>query len=369
MTMRPTKLLFDHQAFLEQQYGGVSRYICEVATRLSMSERFSVVVAAGLHVNELLQPDQLRVIGKKIRPVKRTASLRAYFNRTLESALIQAWRPNIVHETYYRRWDRGAAQAKVVVTMHDFIHERHSMFFDADPTVARRKVAMDRADALVCVSHATRQYLCDLYPQHAAKSTVIQHGQNYSEPSRQALAAIDKFTGGRPFLLYVGSRFGYKNFPMFVNAFAASLAPDESAVLVCFGGGEFDATELAQMREAGLAQEQCLQLSGSDDLLHATYKRAATFAYPSLEEGFGIPLLEARAAGCPVACSRIPVFEEVLQADAFYFDPRSVDGMADALQLAFNAGGNVGTRTPAPIQRFSWQRSADLHGRLYASLA
>lgn len=366
--MTKSRIQFDHQAFLEQRYGGVSRYFCEIATRVGKMDGYSTLVSAGLHVNEHLVPAQVRVVGSKVWPIKRTATARATVNRVLDHAAALAWRPRVMHETYYGRWRSAVASTKVVVTVHDLIHERYPAYFEADPTVVRRRWAMDRADALVCVSDATRCYLTELYPQHAHKARVIHHGQNFEEPSPKSLSDLDACIGQQPFVLYVGSRFGYKNFERLLNSVAAAWSAQSRPLLCCFGGGPLTTVELAQIDAAGLSPQHVKQFDGSDGILHAAYRKALAFVYPSLEEGFGIPLLEARAAGCRVACSDIPVFAEVLGTDAFYFDPRSVPAMTAALLDAVSAGADGQSAiAPKPLQ-FSWQRSAELHAQLYSSL-
>lgn len=369
--MTALRVLYDHQAFLEQRFGGVSRYVVEVAGRVAQSPGYTAVISAGLHVNEYLVGAPVKVVGLKVPPVRRTVRLRALLNRAIDGACLRGVRPAIVHETYYREAAVRHRQHRTVVTIHDLIHERYPQYFPGDQTVARRKSAMQRADALVCVSHATKGYLSELYPQHAHKAVVIHHGQNFREPPKLAIDCVHRLTAGRPFLLYVGSRFGYKNFERMLRAFGAlnSSGPD-ALTLLCFGGGAFTATELALAHSAGIASNRLVFTEGADSLLSAAYCLARAFVYPSLEEGFGIPLLEARAAGCPVACSYIPVFQEIMGDSVIYFDPRSIDSIVDALEAASSVERTrgIGSLLSSTADMPSWDNSASKHIALYTGL-
>lgn len=98
----------------------------------------------------------------------------------------------------------------------------------------------------------------------------------------------------------------------------------------------------------------------SEEQLRALYEGAATYVYPSFDEGFGIPLLDARLVGCPVACSDIPVFREVLQDDAVYFDPTNAESMAAAIERAMTTTDAHGDMSAVRSlrDRFSWRQSA-----------
>jgi glycosyltransferase involved in cell wall biosynthesis len=91
------------------------------------------------------------------------------------------------------------------------------------------------------------------------------------------------------------------------------------------------------------------------------YAAAACFVFPSLVEGFGIPLLEAARCGCPIACSDIPVFREILPHGPAWFDPRSLSSIAAALEYSLaSEHGSESTGTARQIaESFSWQRTAD----------
>jgi glycosyltransferase involved in cell wall biosynthesis len=113
------------------------------------------------------------------------------------------------------------------------------------------------------------------------------------------------------------------------------------------------------------------QISGSDSLLASQYKHARAFVFPSLYEGFGIPLLEAMGAGCPVLCSNRGPFPEVVGDAGIYFDPEDVDHMQSVVEKALFDDTLLGEMVKRGYQRssmFSWDRTASQTLALYRSL-
>ena len=133
-----------------------------------------------------------------------------------------------------------------------------------------------------------------------------------------------------PFLLYVGDRKGYKNFLLLLESYLSSLMEDFD--LVCFGGGQFTENEM-KMIKGKKAESKVIHLSGSDHLLGSLYKNAFCFVYPSLYEGFGIPLLEAMGLGCPVIASKTSSIPEVVGEAALLFDPYFHESFIDAFEI------------------------------------
>ena len=108
----------------------------------------------------------------------------------------------------------------------------------------------------------------------------------------------------------------------------------------------------------------------SDEMLCTLYNRAECFVYPSLSEGFGIPLLEAIASGCPLCISDIPVFHEVAGDAATYFDPYSVHTIQEALDACLHSGrtAELEERQQKRLARFSWDRCAESMWNVYEEL-
>jgi glycosyltransferase involved in cell wall biosynthesis len=247
-------------------------------------------------------------------------------------------------------------------------HERlRSMFSDRDRSSARKRAAVARADHVICVSEATRRDLVELFGVPAAKLSVVHHG--YS--AAPAKLASGSQAIGRPYVLFVGNRTGYKNFARLVEAFATSPRLRSAFSLVCAGGGPFTPAERDHFRRHGLAPEHTVFRECSDLELWELYSGASVFVYPSLYEGFGMPLLEAMAAGCPVACSKIEPFVEVADDAAEYFDPHRVEGIQHGLQRVLGSPSFAAAlvcRGAKRVTGFSWEKCAEETRAIYARL-
>jgi glycosyltransferase involved in cell wall biosynthesis len=175
----------------------------------------------------------------------------------------------------------------------------------------------------------------------------------------------------RPYLMYVGFRFAYKNFGRFLKAFAASPRLRREFDVLCFGGGALTQEELEAARSLGLRDGQLRYCAGDDDALAQAYTEAYAFVYPSMYEGFGIPPLEAMARGCAVICSRSSSIPEVVGEAAELFDPSDCDSITLALEsVCLDATRRAELRI-AGLQRqamFSWRRCAEQTAGIYESL-
>jgi glycosyltransferase involved in cell wall biosynthesis len=101
--------------------------------------------------------------------------------------------------------------------------------------------------------------------------------------------------------------------------------------VVCFGGGRFNDVENETLLRLGII-EKVKYLDGSDHQLKELYEKSACLVYPSLYEGFGLPVVEAMASGCPVFASDIPVLHESAGVAAKYFDPQDINSLIQALE-------------------------------------
>ncbi|MGI8549160.1 MAG: glycosyltransferase family 4 protein, partial [Gemmatimonadaceae bacterium] len=315
----PLRVAFDHQIFSGQRYGGISRYLVELVRHLSVRDDCTVSVLALAHANAYLAslPGTL-VRGWSVPNVRRTGRLRQRVNDVVTRMLLGSFRPDIVHETYYSAWRLAPVGVPTVVTVHDMTHERFPRYFPDAASLARRKAAaVRRAAHVICVSENTRRDLLELIPIDPERVSVIHLAS--SLPSAATPARTGPRRDGRPYLLFVGDRRGYKNFSMLLDAMLLLPAGLRHVRLIAFGGGPFGTAELQHIALLG---DSVVQVSGGDQALAELYSNAAALVYPSLYEGFGIPIVEAMACGCPVICSDTGSLPEVAGAAAEYCDPR-----------------------------------------------
>ena len=356
------KIIFDHQIFSWQQYGGVSRYIYELAQGLTSECRQYVAIVAPFYINQYLKqaPKLLNVLGMPIKQIRRTGRIFRAINWAMAWPIIRYLQPDIVHETYYSASSLAPKGTKIILTVYDMIHERFSDQMPiSDPSISGKKaLAVARADHIICISEQTRQDLIELLGVNPAKTSVVYLGFSLTS---QPVTPQKIDSPLRPFLLYVGVRGGYKNFVGLLQAYAASAKLKSDFDLICFGGGAFTNKEISMFQELDLAVNAVRQVSGSDAVLAGYYQAASAFVYPSLYEGFGIPPLEAMSFNCPVACSNVSSIPEVVGNAGLMFNPNDTQSIKLAIEQV--VGDSVlrevlVARGQERIKQFSWERCA-----------
>lgn len=348
------KVLFDWKAFQRQEVGGVSRYFVELVRHLALIRDCQPAVLAPLHVNRHLLEADIAYTGWKAPRIGYSTPLLGALNRLLATGFAEPG-VDLVHETYYSRLATPPRELPRVTTVHDMIHELYPQYFSRiDSTSRRKRVTVERADAVICVSHATRRDLIDRFDVDAAKVFVV-HLANSLVPAAGAAPRP-----GRPYVLYVGHRAGYKNFRLLLDAFARDSRLRRDLGLVCFGGGSPTAGERAAIAAAGLA-ENVRFTDGTDGALAICYAQALVHVCPSRYEGFGLTLLEAMANGCAIVAANAGSLPEVAGDAAAYFDPEDAGTLAAALNdVAFTHGRREALVAAAKrrVGQFSWRRCA-----------
>lgn len=360
------RVAYDHQIFGWQRYGGISRYFYELARQMDANEAVDFKIVSPLFVNEYLLASALPVAGIHVPQIRRTGRLCRELNRWMAPIAIRHFNPDLVHETYYSQGTVAPRRAKVVITVHDMIHELFPNDFSKwDGTSREKASAIKRADHVICVSENTRRDLVRILDVDPAKTSVVHHGYELS----QAPAGIRRCN--EPYILYVGSRGGYKNFDSLLQAYAASTTLHNNFRLVAFGGGSLTAREQAHVEDLSGGKWDVLHFSGGDDMLADLYSFAEVFVYPSRYEGFGIPPLEAMSCACPVICSDRSSLPEVVGEAAGFFDPESVDSLVDALnQVVFDSSFRSSLIDKGRLRcaDYSWRKCAEetleVYGRL-----
>jgi glycosyltransferase involved in cell wall biosynthesis len=221
-------------------------------------------------------------------------------------------------------------------------------------------LAIRRAAGLLPISHATRDDLVARFPRAAPKATVVELAADAAF-GLDGPPAPPRYGLSKPYVLALGTLEPRKNLPRLIEAFAG-LAPElrETHELVLVGGsgwatGEIDAS-IARHRDH-------VRLLGHvpDVDLPGLYRGAALFAYPSLFEGFGLPVLEAMAAGTAVLTSNVSSLPEVGGEAVRYADPHDVDAIRDALDALLRDPAERARLAAAGRERsrrFSWERTA-----------
>jgi glycosyltransferase involved in cell wall biosynthesis len=262
-----------------------------------------------------------------------------------------------------------------VVTVHDLIYARypeaHSGFRDIGMRVLV-PLAVRRSHRVIAISQSTRSDLVQLLKAPTTKIDVVPQGLGTSAHTA-ALAGHDTRTrfqlGERRILLGLSAKRPHKNLLALIDALA--LIPSERRPLLVLPG--YPTWHERQLREraSSAGVETDVRFLGwlPDEQVEGLWGVADAFVYPSLYEGFGLPVLEAMARGVPVACSNASSLPEVAGDAALLFDPRAPRAIADALERLLGDSVEAERLRSAGLERasaFTWERTARMTLDSYA---
>jgi len=320
------KIQFDHQTFSLQDYGGISRYFSVIQDEIEKREGMAMDRGILVSRNHYLPTSSFPLspkFGRTLVSRSRTYS----FNKKYARYLVKKNRYDVFHPTYYDAYFLPYLKRPFVLTVHDMTHELFPEFFPQnDPFITYKREVIEKANHIIAISTSTKNDLMDLYGVQEDKISVIHHGLYRIEGNDGTVRDLPQ-----RFLLFVGARNGYKNFSRFTTACSMLLREDKELSVVCAGGGGFNLAERELLRRNRLTGA-VHQLQVSDSQLKRLYEKALLFVYPSLYEGFGLPILEAFQSSCPVAVSHTSCFPEVGGDAVVYFDPYSPDSIASAVK-------------------------------------
>lgn len=257
-------------------------------------------------------------------------------------------RQDVFHTSYYRIPSRHVR--KYVVTAYDFTYERYRQGLARRVHSEQKRRSIARADAVICISEATRRDVLEHCSGiDAARVHVVHLGVDRALffPDPVSSAAFDRQ------VLFVGQRGGYKRFDLAVEALRQ--LPDLSLGIV---GPRLDDVERSRLQEA--LKERWYEYGpvATRDL-RSLYSSAFAFVFPSDYEGFGLPVLEAMACGCPVVAAPRSSLPEVGGDAAMYASSQTADAYAQQLQ-ALQSATLREQLVQAGLQRsstFTWERT------------
>jgi len=355
------KILYDYQIFLLQKYGGISSYYCNLFNRL-IEQKHNSEIVAPIHISEVLKElkNQNTIVGKKIDKIPRfTTKIITRVNDLFFEYYVQKFKPQVIHYTYYNKIF-NFNNVKKIITIYDLIHEK---FYNKNNI---KKKSLNSADHIICISKNTQNELIDYYKINKNKTSVVYLASKFSYNKSELIHKKSD-----PYLLFVGDRFGYKNFDNFIKSISRSRLLKNKIKIICFGIFPFTKQELELLKKEQIDLENIIFMTGNDELLKKLYLNSIALVYPSLYEGFGLPIIEAMSLGCPVACSNTSSMKEVGGNAANYFNPNDIENITKSIEevvFSTEKRNMLIKRGFLQNKKFSWNRCVAETLEIYSSV-
>ena len=382
------KVLYDHQAFTMQYFGGVSKCFCELISHLpsEINAQISIIESNNIHLQDANLCPNIKPVSYDIQTFISKYKFKGKgflyslvnnnlaflpttenLNRKRSIELIKNNNFDIFHPTFFDDYFLKYLKGKpFVLTIHDMMPEIFPEYFKKnDSQIILKKKLIKEASAIIAVSEKTKSDIVEILNVPQNKIEVIYHGGPQIEIIKE------KSLYNFPYFLYVGQRWGYKNFTQLLKDFSILVKKQKSIKLVCTGP-LFTQEEQLLINKYNL-KENIVHHKASNHQLKILYANAIAFIYPSLYEGFGMPILEAFAYGCPVLLNNKSCFPEIASNSAIYFDSDNTysnitDVMIDAINWSKDKRQNIINLGYERLKYFSWEKSARKLANLYKSI-
>jgi mannosyltransferase len=289
------KVIYDNIIFNLQRSGGISVYWKELIERINNEKTIEANFIEYPGAIENIFRKDVQISEKKIELNSSfpSISFRRYIN------LNKNYNDRtIFHSSYYRTMKGN--NVINVVTVHDFTYEKKVKAITGKVHIYQKKKALRNADGIICISENTKNDMLELYPELKYKNIkVIYNGFNsqdyYELPKREVENSV----------IFVGARKGYKNFSEVIE-----ILSNLENISLKIVGAKLDREEI-NLLEQKLPNRYKLYNHISNEDLNALYNKSICLVYLSEYEGFGIPVLEAMSAGCPVIALKKSSIPEV----------------------------------------------------------
>jgi len=355
-------ITFDNIIFSLQNAGGISVFWHEIIKRALNDPEIEPIFFELPNKNifrQLVEIPQNNIISPSSTF---PASVLRYFNPKFKN------KSGIFHSSYYRT----ATSSKFlnITTIHDFTYEYYRKGLAKFVHSWQKKKAVKNSESIICVSENTKKDLLKFYPKtKKQKIHVVYNGVNEAYQiikNKKYPKDLIRFDRDE-YAIYVGDRTSrYKNFHLAANACKKTGIP-----LVMVGGGPLSKTELSFL-DNSLGINRYKHLSGiENEVLNVLYNNALCLLYPSLYEGFGIPVIEAQKAGCPVIAANRSSIPEVAGPISTLINNPTVDNISEMIQQLKRNSKFATNQIQIGLKnadRFSWDKCYRETKQIYKKL-
>lgn len=359
MLISGMNIFYDNIVFWLQRSGGISRYWQELASRFIKDEGCRITFIEPpfpcenkfretLDMKNIINDSRIRVKISRYLPVR-----------------IRLGKGSVFHSSYYR--DCTDVSAAKIVTVHDFTYELYVRGLKRVVHTAQKRAAVQRADGVICISENTKKDLLRFFPEtDPDKVTVIHNGVGDdfkpSDKSREEIFAGFGLKADR-YAVFMGERSGYKNFDTAVKACALS-----GHFLLVTGGKPISGDERTLL-DKELKDRYRVFGYMTNEQIKEIFSAADCLLYPSLYEGFGLPVLEAMRCGCPVVASDSSSLPEAAGDAGILVRDMTQEGFATAMESAVQRRTELVEKGFAHSAKFSWNRCFTETKAFYETIA
>lgn len=367
------RILFDHQIYNNQKFGGISRYFYELSNGL---KRIGHEVENTIKYSENVFTDDKSVYNSTEMPFykyKGKGRIQTFLNTRYSVNRVKKNQFDVFHPTYYDTYfiKKHILTKPFVLTFYDLIHEKFGHEYPeyltaVDSLINNNKLLLERASKVIAISESTKNDIIEYYKVDPGKIevTYLASSLNYDNGTDDHLATLS-------YILFVGNRGGYKNFSGFIESVSELLRVDKNLQVICAGGGNFTPTELELFKQIGIEQQTLYKPITNDSVLAGLYANALMFVFPSKYEGFGIPTLEAFNCGCPTVLSNTSSMPEVAGDAALYINPQDSQSIYKAMKTFLDDSELRNKYKKLGIEqakKFSWESTVNQTVKIYKSL-
>lgn len=372
------KILIDGVIFRIYPYGGIARFFHEILTKIAeRNEDVSIYILCEERYVSLLP------MHKRIRPLFFHAWSFLPFRLLVR---INSWRkkqfdhqleefdPDIFHSTYYTF--SPCKNVKTVATVYDLIDYEFPVFMqNGTEFLKRQSKVLSMADHVISISKSTTKLAVSAFNLDINRVSTI-HLDASTAFQTVSLEVKEQFrrryTHGLPFFLFVGETHSYKNLATLIRAFGLIKESSNHFLLIAGHSTKGVGSLFIDIAIKYQVEDRIVRLIHPDDsTLCEAYNAAEVFVYPSLQEGFGIPLVEAMRCGTPIIASDIPVFREICGDGALYFNPHIATELVKCLTTVLKPEiqKELFESGKERAKLFSWDEAAKEIENIYYKLA
>jgi glycosyltransferase involved in cell wall biosynthesis len=353
---------------------GVGRYIRNLVWQLQKIDKkneYVLFVSKSFKIEDLGSKNNLKVVTTDIR--WHTLKEQLQFHNILDKEDL-----DLVHFPYFSV--PVIYNKPFVITIHDLIINHYPTgkastlpspiyFLKLLSYKYIIKEATQKALKVISVSEATKEEVVQHLGVSRDKIVVTYEGVDFKGKAESREGNVIKKIS--PYFFYVGNAYPHKNLERLCDAFALILADHPEVKLLLVGKKNYFYNRLEEkVKKMNLDKSIIFTGSVRDEKLVSLYKNAKALILPSLMEGFGLPGLEAMQSGCLVLASDIPVFKEIYQDAAVYFDPLEVESMRVTILKVLERKKDFDSlieKGKRQISTFSWEKMANQTLKIYES--